>query len=200
MIAYENGSIEARDKLIEHNLRLVVFLAKKYENTNIDLYSIFYHQRFFLSTFYSWIAFPSIIKTKLSMEGMEVIGERLLELRKDADLTQDDLALILNINKHSISSYERDKSEPPDSIKIAIAKYFNVSIDYLLGVTDVPVPLDQQRLSIRLPKNFPQNKLPELMNYAEYLAYKEKIKWYKVKQRKASPYFIQNKLPFASIK
>lgn len=107
---------------------------------------------------------------------MEVIGERLLELRKDADLTQDDLALILNINKHSISSYERDKSEPPDSIKIAIAKYFNVSIDYLLGVTDVPVPLDQQRLSIRLPKNFPQNKLPELMNYAEYLAYKEKIK------------------------
>lgn len=32
-----NGDIEARNKLIEHNLRLVVFLAKKYENTNIDL-------------------------------------------------------------------------------------------------------------------------------------------------------------------
>jgi len=42
-----------------------------------------------------------------------MIGERLLELRKDADLTQDDLAAILHINKHSISSYERDKSEPP---------------------------------------------------------------------------------------
>lgn len=32
-----NGDINARNKLIEHNLRLVVFLAKKYENTNIDL-------------------------------------------------------------------------------------------------------------------------------------------------------------------
>lgn len=32
-----NGDIEARNKLIEHNLRLVVFLAKKYENTKIDL-------------------------------------------------------------------------------------------------------------------------------------------------------------------
>lgn len=33
----EEGDISAREKLIEHNLRLVVFLAKKYENTNVDL-------------------------------------------------------------------------------------------------------------------------------------------------------------------
>jgi len=37
VIKSQEGSIEARNKLIEHNLRLVVFLAKKYENTNIDL-------------------------------------------------------------------------------------------------------------------------------------------------------------------
>jgi len=33
----QNGDLSARNKLIEHNLRLVIFLAKKYENTNIDL-------------------------------------------------------------------------------------------------------------------------------------------------------------------
>ena len=33
----KNGEEHIKDKLIEHNLRLVVFLAKKYENTNVDL-------------------------------------------------------------------------------------------------------------------------------------------------------------------
>ena len=103
-----------------------------------------------------------------------MIGERLLELRKDADLTQDDLALILNINKHSISSYERDKSEPPDAIKIAIAKHFNVSVDYLLGLTDIPTPIEKQGTIIRLPDGFPQGMYTELINYVGYLMYKAK--------------------------
>ena len=37
VVLKEKGDLDARDKLIEHNLRLVVFLAKKYENTGIDL-------------------------------------------------------------------------------------------------------------------------------------------------------------------
>ena len=109
-----------------------------------------------------------------SKGGNAMIGERLLELRKDADLTQDDLAAILNINKHSISSYERNKSEPPDAIKIAIAQYFDVSVDFLLGLTEVPTPIEKQSQVLRLPVNFPKRMLPELMNYMEYLIYKEK--------------------------
>ena len=103
-----------------------------------------------------------------------MIGERLLDLRKDADLTQDDLAAILNINKHSISSYERDKSEPPDAIKIAIAKYFNVSVDYLLGLTDDPKPLVQSTTVIRLPGSFPRSALHELNDYINYLTWRER--------------------------
>ena len=37
LVMADDGDLFARDKLIEHNLRLVVFLAKKYENTNVDL-------------------------------------------------------------------------------------------------------------------------------------------------------------------
>lgn len=37
LVMASDGDLMARDKLIEHNLRLVVFLAKKYENTNVDL-------------------------------------------------------------------------------------------------------------------------------------------------------------------
>ena len=67
-----------------------------------------------------------------------MIGERLLELRKDADLTQDDLAAILKINKHSISAYERNKSEPPDDIKIAIARYFQFSTSTFFIIQEAP--------------------------------------------------------------
>lgn len=101
-----------------------------------------------------------------------MIGERLLELRKDAGLTQDDLAAILNINKHSISSYERDKSEPPDAIKIAIAQYFDVSVDYLLGLTDNPASASRERKVVRLPSAFPENSMSELQEYIDYLVYK----------------------------
>ena len=103
-----------------------------------------------------------------------MIGERLLELRKDAGLTQDDLAAILNINKHSVSSYERDKNEPPDAIKIAIARYFGVSIDYLLGMTDDPSPINEVRQTIRLPLSFPKDRLPELYKYIEFLVFKSR--------------------------
>ena len=37
LVEYQNGSVEAKNKLIEHNLRLVVYLSKKYENTKVDL-------------------------------------------------------------------------------------------------------------------------------------------------------------------
>ena len=65
-------------------------------------------------------------------------------------------------------------NRPPDAIKIAIAQYFDVSVDFLLGLTEVPTPLEKQSQVLRLPVNFPKRMLPELMNYVEYLVYKEK--------------------------
>ena len=101
-----------------------------------------------------------------------MIGERLFDLRKDAGLTQDELAAVLKINKHSISSYERDKSEPPDAIKIGIAKYFGVSVDYLLGLTDNPNPYGGQHNVLRLPSNFPLSAKQSLLDYVGFLAVK----------------------------
>ena len=101
-----------------------------------------------------------------------MVGERLWDLRKEAGMTQDELAEVLHINKHSISSYERSKSEPPDDVKIAIAAYFHVSVDYLLGVTDDPTPASSERGLLRLPKGFPSKAKAELISYAEFLMQK----------------------------
>lgn len=103
-----------------------------------------------------------------------MIGERLLDLRKDAGLTQDELAAILKINKHSISSYEREKSEPPDAIKIAIAEYFDVSVDYLLGVTDNMKSFGKNKKYLELPADFPEAARPGLKDYADFLTAKYK--------------------------
>lgn len=100
-----------------------------------------------------------------------MIGERLYDLRKDAGMTQDELAELLKISKHSISAYERDKNEPPDSIKIAIARLFNVSVDYLVGLSDIPTPANSSHV-LPLPSNFPSDLLPELKDYADFLSFK----------------------------
>ena len=101
-----------------------------------------------------------------------MIGERLYDLRKDAGLTQDELAEILLINKHSISAYEREKSEPSDALKIEIAKYFNLSVDYLLGLTDTPNPSMEHRSFLKLPQKFPEAAKNSLYDYAEFLMQK----------------------------
>lgn len=100
-----------------------------------------------------------------------MVGERLTELRRDAGLTQDELGRILCINKHSISSYERGKSEPPDAIKIAIARYFHVSVDYLLGVTDDPRPYDERPEPLMLSPRLPDTALQSLRDYADFLTF-----------------------------
>ncbi len=103
-----------------------------------------------------------------------MIGERLYDLRKDKGLSQDELGDLLNINKHSISSYERGRSEPPDEIKIILAKFFDVSIDYLLGVTDIPNAYKNKFNLIKLPQNFPKSEEEELRKYIAYLIYKHR--------------------------
>ena len=105
-----------------------------------------------------------------------MIGEHLFDLRKEAGLTQDDLAAILSVNKHSISSYERNKNEPPDVIKIQIADYFGVSVDYLLGITDDPAPYKNHKNSLRLPAGFPVEAAAELLYFIDYLSYKYRPK------------------------
>ncbi len=63
---------------------------------------------------------------------------RLRELRKKRGISQLKLAMDLNTSQNTISRYETGEREAGYKELIAIADYFNVSIDYLLGRTDVP--------------------------------------------------------------
>ena len=65
-------------------------------------------------------------------------GERLRELRKEAGLGQIALAEKLGVGKSVISLWELNKCEPTLSNLVAIARFFDVSLDYIFGRTDNP--------------------------------------------------------------
>lgn len=73
------------------------------------------------------------------MEGcfMATLGERIKEERLARKMTQTELGNICGVTKYTISLYESNKSTPSDDIKNILANFFHVSIDYLLGRTDV---------------------------------------------------------------
>ena len=69
---------------------------------------------------------------------MVAIGQRIKDLRMSRGLTQEQLADILKISKSRIGMYEIGKREPNFEMLEAIADYFNVDMNYLLGKSDVP--------------------------------------------------------------
>ncbi len=77
---------------------------------------------------------------------MSTFGTRLKRLRLNMDMTQQDFAEQFNLNKSSISKYEKDKNLPENQLLIEIADYFNVSVDYLLCRTNNSTSLSDARL------------------------------------------------------
>lgn len=58
---------------------------------------------------------------------------RLRDLREDNDITQNQIAIMLNIKQNTYSQYENGKREVPINILWKLADFYDVSIDYLVG-------------------------------------------------------------------
>ena len=68
-------------------------------------------------------------------------GHILRELREEKDILQVELAKKLNITSQSLSQYELGKRMPDIEMIDRLANFFNVSVDYLLGRTDIKEPI-----------------------------------------------------------
>ena len=64
---------------------------------------------------------------------------RIRDLREDHDLKQRDLAAALHCSQQVYSNYELEQCDIPTAVLIALADYYSVSVDYLLGLTSNPV-------------------------------------------------------------
>lgn len=65
-----------------------------------------------------------------------MFNERLKELREAHNLTQVQLAQKLNISKQSVSNWENNNILPSIEVMVSVVKFFKVSADYILGLTD----------------------------------------------------------------
>lgn len=66
--------------------------------------------------------------------------QRLQDLREDHDLRQQDVADILSCQRNVYRRYETGEREIPVWALLSLAEYYNVSVDYLLGITDIKSP------------------------------------------------------------
>ena len=62
--------------------------------------------------------------------------KRIRDLREDRDLTQKDLAKILSCSQQVYSNYELGQRDIPTDILIKLSRFYNVSVDYILGLSD----------------------------------------------------------------
>lgn len=67
-------------------------------------------------------------------------NERIREIREDFFLTQKEVAGILNVVQRTYSDYESGKTRIPVDSLLVLAKYYNVSLDYITGASNVKNP------------------------------------------------------------
>ncbi|EFM24809.1 DNA-binding helix-turn-helix protein [Peptoniphilus duerdenii ATCC BAA-1640] len=84
------------------------------------------------------------------------LGSNIKYLREKNNLSQKELAKILNISNSTLSQYESNVRVPSDDIKILIADYFNVSLDYLLGRSSNPHKNNKKTKVDELEEDFPE--------------------------------------------
>lgn len=67
---------------------------------------------------------------------MEILAERLRLLRKERKLTQEEFARFMGLSTGGYQRYELNEREPSASQIVDFSKYFDVSADFLLGLSD----------------------------------------------------------------
>ncbi len=65
---------------------------------------------------------------------------RLKDLREDADLTQREIAAHLHIRQNTYSQYENGQRQVPIETLVSLAKFYSVSTDYILELTNIKTP------------------------------------------------------------
>lgn len=87
-----------------------------------------------------------------------VLGKRMRYIREKKDLKQNKVAKDLSVSKYQLSRYESGSNKPDPEMLAKISKYYNVSSDYLLGLTNDLSPLNKDEIEYLKAINDPELK------------------------------------------
>ena len=71
--------------------------------------------------------------------------KRIRDLREDKDLNQTEVATMLGMSQTGYSKYETGENDVPTNILIELAKFYNTSTDYILGITNDKKPYPRSK-------------------------------------------------------
>ena len=118
------------------------------------------------------------------MEKKNLFSERLISLRKEKKLTQYSLAEQLEFSRGQIGNYEQGTREPDQLTLLKIANFFNVSVDYLIGKSNIKQSADSiidsnpKETTVALHTDdydeLPQEAKDEINNFIDYIKQKYK--------------------------
>lgn len=114
---------------------------------------------------------------------MDILINRIRELRKEKGLTQEELAKILNVSARSVGFYETGQRDPGTETLQRLAEFFDCSIDYLLGKSNIRNPADEIAEAVKDD--------PELADFWNVLREREDLKLLFKQTKKLEPKEIQ---------
>lgn len=114
-----------------------------------------------------------------------LIGERLSQLRKEAQIKAEELGIFVGVKKRMVFLYEKNTAKPSFDVLVKIADYFGVSLDYLVGRSDDP-RINEFRKKPSLNRTLSPEEKEDLLSAEEalcsVLSTKELISFHKLKE------------------
>jgi transcriptional regulator with XRE-family HTH domain len=113
---------------------------------------------------------------------MATFPARLRRLREEQGLTQSELGRRFGLSKQAISTYETGGSSPDKETLSRMADFFNVSVDYLLGRTDVQQPIagavheEEAQYWLRATGGLTEEQKRRLEEFIEFLKFEHERK------------------------
>jgi len=99
-----------------------------------------------------------------------LFGDRLKLLRNEKNITQAELAKLLDVSPSTIGMYEQDRRDPDTKTLTFLVKYFNTSVDYLLCRVYVKNPYEIEAVVSRSDRDeFTEEELNEIEQFKEFI-------------------------------